>query len=103
MLRTTGSAWREFPFSAAVPTVSSRGGETSTGMMGVATLPGGEASLEVCAVVMVAAPNAQASKLSLIFDFIIAPFANCSWCALRQACSKVAELFTDEPFPQLQC
>ncbi|TMH10261.1 MAG: hypothetical protein E6H68_17085 [Betaproteobacteria bacterium] len=85
MLRTTGNAWREFPFAAAVPTLSSRDGETSTGMMGVATLPGermtsfgGEASLEVCAVAIAAAPNAQASKLSLIFDFIIAPFANCS-------------------------
>jgi hypothetical protein len=83
MLRTSGSARREFPFSAAVPTpVSSRGGETTTGMMGVVTLPGEritsfgeEASLEVCAVAMLAAPSAQVSRLSLIFEFIITPFA----------------------------
>jgi hypothetical protein len=82
MLRTSGSARRELPFSAAVPTpVSSGGGETTTGMMGVATLPGermtsfGEqALLEVCAVAMLAAPSAQASRLSLIFEFIITPF-----------------------------
>jgi hypothetical protein len=83
MLRTSGSARRELPFAAAVPTpVSSGGGETTTGMMGVLTLPGermtsfgGEASLEVCPVAMLAAPSAQASRLSLIVEFIITPFA----------------------------
>jgi energy-converting hydrogenase Eha subunit A len=108
MLRTSGSARREFPFSAAAPTpVLSRGGETSTGMMGVATLPGermtsfdGEASLAVCAVAMLAAPSAQASRLSLIVDFIVTPLRTVRSAYCGKFFPKWRHLFTAGRLPQ---
>jgi hypothetical protein len=94
-LRTSGS-WPAALFAdpAAVPRpVLSRGGETTTGMVGVVTLPGrrttsfgGGILLDVCALVTLAAPNAQAIRVSFKFRFIATPSFGAD-CGARKALS----------------